>query len=159
MMNLTHQAVNLCHHIDFLFAYCDPLTTSPFAILFQRNSFSTFKQRVISKITHGIKWIQVKYRTILAHHLSITYTLAAYAYSAFHISFEWCFAMNVMLFTELIYFVHRNFRSTCIYNFIIMLFVSSIRLGFCESKLTPQNCHSRMFLAGIQDERATIDTR
>ncbi len=33
--------------------------------------------------------------------------------------------------------------------------VSNIRLGFCRFKLMPQNCHSRMFLAGIQVEWAT----
>ncbi len=33
--------------------------------------------------------------------------------------------------------------------------VSDFRLGFCVFKLMPQNCHSHMFLAGIQDERAT----
>jgi len=33
--------------------------------------------------------------------------------------------------------------------------ISSIQSDFCVFKLMPQNCHSRMFLAGIQDDQAT----
>ncbi len=37
----------------------------------------------------------------------------------------------------------------------LLSYIGGFRLGFCVFKIMPQNYHSRMFLAGVEDEQAT----